>query len=288
MIKLGLSAMTRTTVTLIITIETPDDCGGLPSVASTDHSDFRLPVQIDEHALSGVAINVWRADLVPAPPLPAYVKMVELVPFVEYVASGDYKAIGYYASKDSDWVRVLPEIAARYGLKAIIGYPKSKKIPDFITAIEEHVTYLRPNVYPVNFAIMRRQLADESGYLVPMGLDHPYVVAKMTNFLAHNPLPKADTTIVPTGSGIILASVLNHLQEGHVVGVCSRPIDSVQAVLKRHAHFNGELQLVAGQAHAGELPWPMHRFWEALAYGWLQANIGALAGRNVSFLNLGS
>lgn len=249
----------------------------------------KAPLEI--HKVSGRNIRVVRADLVPNTPLPPYLKMIELLRFVEFLKETENpKLIGYYAQDSSDWTRVIPKVCRQFGIKGIVGFGRKKQIPWFIQELKEgEVHWLKPNMYAICWNAMRRYVVENGGYMLPMGVDHPFVVQSIKEFFDDDPLPAADTFVVPVGSGVALSGILKHLvgRECQVMGVCTRPTESVMKVVR--AHWQGEkLCLFKGdEQNSPVMPFPGHRFWERQTWGWLTSNLNNLPGK-VCYINLGS
>lgn len=250
---------------------------------------FLKKTPVETYQVGNKELYVYRADLVPQPPLAPYLKMIELYPFLKLIASRGFKTFGYYAIPESEWVVSVPSLAESVGMKAVIGISKTKVMPDYTKEIEDSLFLLSPNIYSVNFARTRKHVEGLKGYMAPMGLACQEVVDGMTEFLSGSPLPKSDSYVVPTGSGVALCGILNHLKgKGKIVGVCTRPVNSVAKVVSKYSRFDNYSLCHRQTGKSREdLPFPMHPFWDQNAFLWLQENLDSLKG-SVTFVNLGS
>ena len=239
------------------------------------------------HKLKGLSISVVRADLVPQPPLPPYLKMVELLSFVKYLKRTEKpKCIGYYAQDTSEWTVVLPMVCREQGIEGLVGFSRKKQLPQFVRDLGESVVWLTPNMYKVNYYRMKKIIEERNGYMLPMGVEHPYVVKTIRDFFEKSPLPAADTYIVPVGSGVALSGILQYLKGNEkVVGVCTRPVQSVKQVVDRYVNHPG--LLLVQEKKASEAPFPHHVFWEGQAWYWLENHLSEL-GKRICFVNLGN
>mgnify|MGYP003395188584 FL=1 len=82
---------------------------------------FLDKIPIEQYHVAGRPIIVCRTDLVPQPPLPPYLKMLELYPFLKMVKARGYKTVGYYAVPQSEWLVALVTLGKAMGIKVIIG-----------------------------------------------------------------------------------------------------------------------------------------------------------------------
>lgn len=252
---------------------------------------FASAVPIERYRIGNRWYKVYRADLVPKPPLAPYLKMIELEPFLHLISSQGFRVFGYYAVPESEWVVSIPSLCESVGMQAVIGLSKTKVLPSYSERIRKNLYLLSPNIYAVNYSRTRKYVEGLRGFMAPMGLECKEVVDGLTDFLDESsPLPRADSYVVPTGSGVALSGILNHLRgRGLVVGVCTRPVDSIARVIARYVAYRN-FNLVyrdAKQAPIEDPPFPMHPYWDQNAYCWMLANIGSLRGI-VCFVNLGS
>src|ERR1700722_10962098 len=202
---------------------------------------FLKDVPIENHPIRGRDVSVYRADLVPQTPLASYLKMIELYPFIQNLAK-TYKCMGYYAVPQSEWVGSIIPLAESVGVHPIIGISNTKVMPEYVRTIDDKYLYkLSPNIYNVNFARTKKYVESQGGFMVPMGLECKEVVDGLTDFLKTHPIPKADNVIVPTGSGVALCGIVNHLgTSSKIWSICTRPAKSVEKVVDKYVPGFGD------------------------------------------------
>lgn len=248
-------------------------------------------IPIEKYRIQSRSVTVMRADKVPQPPLAPYLKMIELQAFLKLLRDRGIDLIGYYAVPESEWVASIPPLARALGMSSIIGISQTKKMPDYVEQIDkENLLLLSPNMYKVNYARTKKYVESRgSSLMAPMGLECQEVVDGLCLYLDSNPFPQTDNLIVPTGSGVALSGILNHLKgKSRVISVCTRPTKSVQAVVSKYVHHtNVEYHFRDAHQKADDGPFPMHRYWDLNAYQWMLENIGQLKG-SIGFMNLGS
>lgn len=249
---------------------------------------YKRNFPVEHYQILNREVLVARTDLVPDPPLPPYLKMIELMGFLRYLKGKvNPSCVGYYATPESEWTRVLPLLASHQGMQAFVGFSKTKiEPPKFISSLGDSVIWLKPNYYSVNFSICKRKVEEIGGYMIPMGVDHSVVVDSIKTFFDRSPLPGADVYIVPTGSGVALSGIARCLGSGRIVSVCTRPIKSVQRVVQKYVP-TASIRFVLGTEGPNEAPFPVHRYWEGRAWNWLAANLESIQG-TICFVNLGS
>jgi hypothetical protein len=250
---------------------------------------YTREVPIEYHRISDRQVAVYRGDMAPKPPLAPYMKMVELVPLLRHL-SRTQKVIGYYTVPESEWVVSVPPLAESFGLRTVLGMANTKTLPSYARHIpSECLLLLSPNMYAVNYARTKKHVESLGGLMLPMGLECEEVVQGMQDFLAKQPLPRADTYIVPSGSGVALCGILRHLDNrARVHSVCTRPAESVRKVVDRHSDSSSVAFWYRDAKSGGEdSPFPTHRYWDLNAYRWMCENPSEIEG-SLCFVNLGS
>jgi len=250
-------------------------------------------VPIERAAIVDAPITVYRADLAPPEVYAPYVKCCILRAFLLWAKSAGYRRIGYYASRESFWVGTLKMLCDGFGLEAFITHPKTKSPPDWADKMSSSLHYLKPNIYAINYAITRKRVeSDQSGLMLPMGIDMPAFVGLQTEFFNHYPLPKAASYIVPTGSGTAASCVSRHLMgkqpHARIYAIATRPTGSVSRVLQGNDSDRPEVEVYQPtKSSSNGAPSFIKRGWERIAYAWLADNIARLR-KPICFLNLGA
>lgn len=247
-------------------------------------------IPVEKYTIADRKITVMRADKVPQPPLAPYLKMIELKTYMKLLADRGTKLVAYYAVPESEWVTAIPPLAKSAGMDSLIGISKTKKMPWYVSQINEsNLLLLSPNMYKVNYSRTKKHVESLGGIIAPMGLECPEVVDGLTAYLDANPIRSRDVLVVPTGSGVALSGILNHLRgKGQVISVCTRPTKSVQAVVSKYVSYtNVEYYFRDAHQKAADGPFPMHSYWDMNAYQWMLENLPDLQG-SIGFMNLGS
>lgn len=244
---------------------------------------------VEEHPVKGVRVLVYRADLSVADEFVPFVKCAVMPAFCDW-AKEHVDAVGYYAIKESYWVADLFRECTKRGIDTLITHPKIKELAPWAEQMHGDLYFLNPNHYAINFAISRKLLHERHGdraLMLPMGINTPTFVRLQTLFFKQFPLPYARTYVVPAGSGTASSCVaLATPTACTICAIATRPRASVERVIQENAPLDFRVRVFEHHHESDNATWPVTKFWERIAYSWLEEQITQLA-QPICFVNLG-
>jgi 1-aminocyclopropane-1-carboxylate deaminase/D-cysteine desulfhydrase-like pyridoxal-dependent ACC family enzyme len=272
---------------------------------------FNHGTPIEVYELGGRRVLVKREDLCTNPPLPPLAKLRGAWHLLQKLKGDGVKAVGHYDTRVSRAGQGLAILTQALGLEFHLFTPKPNGLlmPEQIDVARQHgaiLHFMRHNFTPINYAVAKRQLEQDGGYMLPFGVSCPEAVVAVAHEAGQIDFP-IDILVISVGSATILAGVLYGLRylPKRIIGISAglsnakqrrnlvRLLYQVCTPLERIAAIVSRLQLLPpimpySQADNFPCPFPSSPYYDRKAWHWLAQNIESLPHGQILFWNIGS
>ena len=270
---------------------------------------------IEQYNINGRTIHVKREDMCVEPPGPPFSKCRGLYEHMVVLKKSGFSVVGYAESAISMAGWGVAWCAKMLGMKAVIYDPQYRKeTPKLLELHRKEWAKYNPVIVrvpagrtKVNYHIASKHLHENYGFhsiMIPIGLRVQETVdATGAEWVRTMKIFKPDITVVPVGSGTILAGIIKHAQEfdGDLIGVMcykSNQYRKAKSIFAKAGKKPGSLMPPAVEVSlvdvgweyteyaTTECPFPCHPYYDLKAWDWLMRNMGTLKGK-ILFWNIG-
>lgn len=260
---------------------------------------LRQNTPIEEYKINGKKVLVKRDDLMgDNQHFPPWGKLLGIKSLIDKLdPAKPIVQLNVYGSW-SGWA--LSRLAPDH--EVFVVHPKTKKITgdylDRITAAHGRLIPIRANMMRVLYSQAKNYAEDHGYQMLPYAFDNEiYVGTMQRRFLrALNNLPRVDTFVVSSGSGVTLSGLaqafFQHNPKGKVYSVCVSSEASINRMTKRYDLGEAAIHVVKSEYAFDDtmphvsVPFPCNQFWDKKAWHWLTENPEVIQGRTL-FWNLG-